>query len=231
MRGGPRRGGGGGRGGVGGRGGHGGGHGGGGGGGGGGGNSSSTGAAAGAADAGADRSESEDDYCTPAADDVQACADAPVRWIPCTAERPTEMQKGETEADGRCQVGGQDVWCYPTGTVTFAVGETSFSMDACMRWLRHFKTQSNSWMWVDMCKCCGKIFTGTGLSRFIAHFQRRTRGASGKGKAGKGTATCPKLPRASDSEAPKSRLNRSMRLNRPYVNSARAAGQADAVDA
>jgi len=37
-------------------------------------------------------------------------------------------------------VGGRDVWCYPPGTVTFAVGETSFSMDACMRWLRHFKT-------------------------------------------------------------------------------------------
>ena len=51
------------------------------------------------------------------------------------------------------------MWCYPPGTVTFTVGETSFSMDACMRWLRHFKTQSNSWMWVGMCKCCGKIFS------------------------------------------------------------------------
>ena len=79
------------------------------------------------------------------------------------------------------------------------------SMDHLMFWLRHYKRNGN-WMWLGMCKGCGKQFQGTGLARFIAHFQRKKHGTAGHGAKGKGAAACPMLPRASDSAEAKEKL-------------------------
>ena len=69
------------------------------------------------------------------------------------------------EADGFCQLqapdwhAGTDVWCYAPDKVLMG-GE---SMDHLMFWLRHYKKNGN-WMWLGMCKGCGKQFQGTGLA-------------------------------------------------------------------
>ena len=113
-------------------------------------------------------------------------------WVLSTQPRPAYMGLvGAGEGEGKCQitvVKGKDkstieVWCYGAEK-----GKTPG-----LTQVLDYVDKTASGLWTGVCKLCHRAIKGTGVSRFLAHFQDRARGQSGNGGHGIGGNVCLKV--------------------------------------